>query len=647
MNMKSILSVGLVSVLLTTGLAMGSDLLITGVYDGPLTGGTPKGVELYVENDIPDLSVYGLGSANNGGGTDGEEFTFPPEAAFAGSFIYVTNNEGYFNDYFGFFPGYASGAMSINGDDAIELFQNGSVVDVFGDINVDGNGTKWEYLDGWVYRNDDSMPNGGIFNAGDFFYSGPNALDGCSTNDSCGSVMPIGTYTPGGEGPLVIIVEQMGYSFVPDVIDVHIGDTVQWIWGNGDHSVVDSNPGTCDDVGMFFDEDLDSDNQIVEWTVTKNASAVITYICDKGSHCDFGMTGVINVLDVAGPDSDGDGWEDTVDNCPNIPNPGQEDCNGDGVGDACDASAVDCNANGVPDDCDILEGDAWDCNNNGVPDSCDYADGVLHDDNGNGFPDECENDLPFIQLQEIRIDQPDADDDEYFEIRGDQSMDLTGVWYLVIGDGSGDTDGVIECAIDLSAMAIPANGSLLVAEDDDTLGVQANYVLSGNALNFENSDNVTHVLVMNFYGFPGDDLDFDDDGVLDVEPWQDTIDGVNIIETTDGSGNWTYLMDGGIGPTTDGYAPSHVYRYTSACGNFEMGTYDPYDPGSADTPGSENPACPINCPADIDGDGTVAVTDILILIGGWGGNDPTHDLDGDGAVGVGDILIVIGAWGPC
>lgn len=65
------------------------DLVITGVVDGPLTGGLPKAVELHVVNDIPDLSIYGVGSANNGGGTDGQEFAFPAISATAGDFLYL------------------------------------------------------------------------------------------------------------------------------------------------------------------------------------------------------------------------------------------------------------------------------------------------------------------------------------------------------------------------------------------------------------------------------------------------------------------------------------------------------------------------------------------------------------------------------
>ncbi|NOR87300.1 MAG: endonuclease I, partial [Bacteroidales bacterium] len=151
------------------------DLVITGVYDGPLTGGTPKGVELYVINNIADLSAYGLGSANNGGGSDGEEFTFPADAATAGDFIYVSYEDVEFPNWFGFAPDYVSGAMGINGDDAIELFMSGNVIDVFGEIDVDGNGEPWEYQNGWAYRVSGTGPDGDVFVLGNFSYSGVDA----------------------------------------------------------------------------------------------------------------------------------------------------------------------------------------------------------------------------------------------------------------------------------------------------------------------------------------------------------------------------------------------------------------------------------------------------------------------------------------
>lgn len=115
--------------------AFSQDLVITGVVDGPLPGGIPKAVEIYVINDVADLSNCGLGSANNGGGSDGEEFTFPADAVAAGSYIYVATESVEFANFFGFSPDYTSGtAASINGDDAVELFCGGLVVDVFGDI---------------------------------------------------------------------------------------------------------------------------------------------------------------------------------------------------------------------------------------------------------------------------------------------------------------------------------------------------------------------------------------------------------------------------------------------------------------------------------------------------------------------------------
>jgi predicted extracellular nuclease len=187
--------------------AVASDLVITGVLDGPLSGGIPKAIEVHALSNIPDLSIYGLGSANNGGGTDGQEFTFPAVGAAAGDFIYVASESPGFNAFFGFDPDFTSGAASINGDDAIELFQNGAVVDVFGDINVDGTGQAWEYLDGWAYRVNGSGPDGTTFLIANWSFSGPNALDGATTNASAATPFPLGSYVGGvgGENAPIVV----------------------------------------------------------------------------------------------------------------------------------------------------------------------------------------------------------------------------------------------------------------------------------------------------------------------------------------------------------------------------------------------------------------------------------------------------------
>jgi plastocyanin len=57
---------------------------------------------------------------------------------------------------------------------------------------------------------------------------------------------------------------------------------------------------------------------------------------------------------------------------------------------------------------------------------------------------------------------------------------------------------------------------------------------------------------------------------------------------------------------------------------------------------------PNPCPADVDGDGTIDVNDVLAVIGDWGPCPGCGtDTNGDGVVDVNDILYVIAAWGPC
>jgi glucose/arabinose dehydrogenase len=57
---------------------------------------------------------------------------------------------------------------------------------------------------------------------------------------------------------------------------------------------------------------------------------------------------------------------------------------------------------------------------------------------------------------------------------------------------------------------------------------------------------------------------------------------------------------------------------------------------------------PNNCPADINGDGTVGVADILAMIDNWGAcSGCDTDINNDGTVNVTDLLEVVGAWGSC
>lgn len=54
------------------------------------------------------------------------------------------------------------------------------------------------------------------------------------------------------------------------------------------------------------------------------------------------------------------------------------------------------------------------------------------------------------------------------------------------------------------------------------------------------------------------------------------------------------------------------------------------------------------CPGDLNGDGNVAVGDLLILLSDWGPCPGcASDLNGDGVVNVADMLILLGNWGAC
>jgi 2',3'-cyclic-nucleotide 2'-phosphodiesterase (5'-nucleotidase family) len=175
----------------------GIPLVVTGVIDGPLTGGTPKAVELYVAEDISDLSTCGISSANNGGGPTGApEFLFTGSAV-KGEYLYFATETPNFTTFFGFAPDWTDSVVAaINGDDAIELFCDGAVIDVFGEVSVDGSGQPWEYTDGWAYRKSATGPDASVFTLANWSFSGIDALDGATSNATARSPFPVATYKP-------------------------------------------------------------------------------------------------------------------------------------------------------------------------------------------------------------------------------------------------------------------------------------------------------------------------------------------------------------------------------------------------------------------------------------------------------------------
>ena len=236
------------------------------------------------------------------------------------------------------------------------------------------------------------------------------------------------------------------------------------------------------------------------------------------------------------------------------------------------------------------------------------------------------------QINEIRIDQPSSDNDEYFELKGNPFESLNGLSYLVIGDGAGGS-GVVEAVVNLDGQMLDGNGLFVAAEGTFTAGT-ANLTTN---LNFENSDNVTHLLVNGFSGVSGDDLDTDDDGVLDVTPWTSIEDSVALQETI-GSGELLY-SDTVVGP--DGtFVPGHVYN---CAGGWEIGTFSPV--GETDTPGAANP-CPVLVPAinEIRIDQPSSDNDEYFELFGTPGESldgVSYVVIGDGATGDGTVEFVL------
>ena len=172
-----------------------NNLELAGVLDldVPTGGSTGKAIHVRALQNISDLSIYGIGIANNGGGTDGQEYTFPSISLNIGEDVIVCRDTVAINSYFvGCSPFNLvilddQAVITQNGDDAIELFENGIVIETFGDINVDGTGEPWEYKDSWAYKD----ASGSVtFNGLNWVMGGVDCTDGSTTSISSNCPYP-------------------------------------------------------------------------------------------------------------------------------------------------------------------------------------------------------------------------------------------------------------------------------------------------------------------------------------------------------------------------------------------------------------------------------------------------------------------------
>jgi len=108
------------------------------------------------------------------------------------------------------------------------------------------------------------------------------------------------------------------------------------------------------------------------------------------------------------------------------------------------------------------------------------------------------------------------------------------------------------------------------------------------------------------------------------------------------SSNSASVGDRGGIYSTDGSSPN--LSDTEVCDNTPDQIYGLWDNNGGNTIADE---CPVDCDADITGDGFVNINDLLTLIANWNTSSPLGDVNEDGIVDVADLLLLIAAWGAC
>lgn len=174
-------------------------------------------------------------------------------------------------------------------------------------------------------------------------------------------------------------------------------------------------------------------------------------------------------------------------------------------------------------------------------------------------------------LNEVVIDDPSSvpEDGNFVEIFGDPSTDYSN--YTIVGIEGDD---------------ISTQGEIRWLDEVGTTDADGRYATTLGDVDYTR-DVLTFLLVEDFTGELDDDLDTDDDGTLDSEPWTSVADALGVEDGAD-NGSFTYVE---INGTT--YGP--VVTATGTDGGFAL-----IPDGTADAEAGDWVRIPIDGVADDD-----------------------------------------------
>jgi hypothetical protein len=98
------------------------------------------------------------------------------------------------------------GVINQNGNDAVELFRVGDVIETFGDINQNGTGQPWEYTGSWAFKNSSNTWTYGELNCTD---STTTIFDADCIFPICNLIL-VSSIEVNGEGNISAITQKAG-----------------------------------------------------------------------------------------------------------------------------------------------------------------------------------------------------------------------------------------------------------------------------------------------------------------------------------------------------------------------------------------------------------------------------------------------------